>query len=660
MTEKRIALIIASYQYEDKGLRRLIAPAHDAEALASVLEDPAIGGFDVQTLLNESSYKVRQEIETFFMDRKREDLLLLYFSGHGIKDEDGKLYFSTTDTKRKLLRATAIEANFVNDVMQRSRSRKQVLLLDCCYSGAFARGMVAKADKNIGTREHFQGQGRVILTASDSMQYSFEGDHVEGKSEPSVFTNSLVHGLKSGEADRDGDGRITLDELYDYVHDRVTDTKPEQRPTKWDFGVKGKIVIARNPNPVVKPVELPTELHESIKDLRPWVREGAVHELGRLLQGNNKGLALSAHEALKRMKGDDSQKVKAEVDRILEKYDNVQSTKKSEPVVKPVAFEKEDTTPINTEESEVGQLEQERQESRIREGATQIPPIKKEPATTQSPVKRSKLIWLLPSILVPFIGGMAVLGIYLSNSQKSVTTEEIIKPESIETVKEPSVPEEEVFEKPDTPEDSLSEKTEDSKPSTKTMKPEPIVNETVREPDVPEREIIEQQAITKTRFRSKPKELPTDTVKSMLKDKGFFDAYRNKSATGFTNNYEVKHNGEVVFDSASGLMWQQSGSDEYMTYENAKAYVAQLHYAGYSDWRLPTLEEAMSLMEPMKNSDDLYIDSLFDSKQKWIWTSDQYGASSAWVAGFSYGGCNFSDFYYYVNDPTYFYVRAVR
>ncbi len=226
MTEKRIALIIASYQYEDKSLRQLIAPAHDAEALASVLEDPAIGGFDVQTLLNESSYKVRQEIETFFMDRKREDLLLLYFSGHGIKDEDGKLYFSTTDTKRKLLRATAIEANFVNDVMQRSRSRKQLLLLDCCYSGAFARGMVAKADKNIGTREHFQGQGRVILTASDSMQYSFEGDQVEGKGEPSVFTSSLVHGLKSGEADRDGDGRITLDELYDYVHDRVTDTKP--------------------------------------------------------------------------------------------------------------------------------------------------------------------------------------------------------------------------------------------------------------------------------------------------------------------------------------------------------------------------------------------------------------------------------------------------
>ena len=93
-----MALIIASYEYEDPSLQRLIAPSQDAETLSSVLSDPEIGSFEVQTLLSNPSYKVNQAIEAFFTGRKRDDLLLLYFSGHGIKDEDGMLYFTTPDT----------------------------------------------------------------------------------------------------------------------------------------------------------------------------------------------------------------------------------------------------------------------------------------------------------------------------------------------------------------------------------------------------------------------------------------------------------------------------------------------------------------------------------------------------------------------------------
>jgi uncharacterized caspase-like protein len=102
-------------------------PTQDAEALARVLGDPAIGGFVVKTLLNQSSYQVNREIEDFFDDRAKEDLLLLYFSGHGLKDEEGRLYFATPDTDRKRLRTTTVAATLLNDVMQHSRSRRQVL-----------------------------------------------------------------------------------------------------------------------------------------------------------------------------------------------------------------------------------------------------------------------------------------------------------------------------------------------------------------------------------------------------------------------------------------------------------------------------------------------------------------------------------------------------
>jgi hypothetical protein len=287
MTEKRVALIVASYQYEDADLRQLVAPAQDAEALARVLADPAIGSFEVQMLLNELSYKVNRAIEAFFTDRKRDDLLLLYFSGHGIKDEEGRLYFATIDTRRKLLRATAIPAALVNDVMRYSRSRRQVLLLDCCYSGAFAKEMVAKADEGMGTQDRFKGRGRVVLTASDAMQYAFEGDEVKGKGVRSVFTRTLVHGLETGEADLNGDGYVSLDELYDYVYNCVTDETPQQRPGKWAFDVQGEIVIAQSPGQIVEEEELTSELQPT-ESLFAWVREGVARKLDRLRLGKKR------------------------------------------------------------------------------------------------------------------------------------------------------------------------------------------------------------------------------------------------------------------------------------------------------------------------------------------------------------------------------------
>ncbi len=307
----RFALIIGSSEYQDPDLQKLIAPAQDAEALGRVLGDPDIGGFEVQTLLNEPSHVLRQAIESFFVDRRRDDLLLLYFSSHGLKDEYGRLYFATPETRRTRMRSTALSASYVNEVMRDSRSRRQVLLLDCCYSGAFAEGMAAKADEAVGTMDRFKGQGKVVLTASDALQYAFEGDAVKGEGVRSVFTRSLVTGLETGEADRDQDGRISLDELYDYAYDQVVEKTPQQKPEKWEFGVQGEIVIARNPNPKVKAVELPSELQESIVDPRTWVREGAVRELDRLLRGTHPGLAQAAHAALERLTEDDSRRVSA-------------------------------------------------------------------------------------------------------------------------------------------------------------------------------------------------------------------------------------------------------------------------------------------------------------------------------------------------------------
>ena len=165
-------------------------------------------------------------------------------------------------------------------------------------------------------------------------------------------------------------------------------------------------------------------------------------------------------------------------------------------------------------------------------------------------------------------------------------------------------------------------------------------------------------------FRSEPSKLSQIEIQAVLVDKDLYDYRLNPEGSGFKNDYEVLENGKMVLDNASGLMWQQSGSDKQIYYSEVQSSIEVLNrqqFAGYNDWRLPTLEEAMSLMEPKKNIDGFYIDTVFEKKQRWIWTSDKpsdpssFLLSSAWVVYFGLGGCSDLDV-----AGVNIYVRAVR
>lgn len=143
-----------------------------------------------------------------------------------------------------------------------------------------------------------------------------------------------------------------------------------------------------------------------------------------------------------------------------------------------------------------------------------------------------------------------------------------------------------------------------------------------------------------------------------LREIGLFEAHRNPAGRGMAHEYELRDGGRVVFDRATGLVWQREGSDETLRFDKAQEYVARLNearFAGGSDWRLPTLEEAMSLMEPERRAGGLYLDPAFSRRQWWIWTADRESAVGVWVVYFYGGGC-------FVHVPLggSTYVRAVR
>ncbi len=313
MSGSRAALLVGADRYDDPKLASLRAPAHDLEALEGVLADPQIGGFEVRRLLNRAHHEVLEELEGFFVDRHPDDLLLLYFSCHGVKDVSGRLHFATTTTRTARLGSTGLSSAWVNEQLDRSRCRRAVLLLDCCYSGAFARGLAPRAATEVPVAEQLGGRGRAVITASDAMEYAWEGDDLAvDEPKPSVFTSALVNGLSSGDADRDGDGLVSVSDLYDYLYDRVRASGAQQTPTKHVFGEQGELVVARNPRPrPAEPVPLPHGLEVALYDRRPFIRRAAAVELGQLLSGEDPGLAAAAAAALAALAEDEDAEVRA-------------------------------------------------------------------------------------------------------------------------------------------------------------------------------------------------------------------------------------------------------------------------------------------------------------------------------------------------------------
>jgi hypothetical protein len=153
-------------------------------------------------------------------------------------------------------------------------------------------------------------------------------------------------------------------------------------------------------------------------------------------------------------------------------------------------------------------------------------------------------------------------------------------------------------------------------------------------------------------LRSSYRKLSLSQVQSMSnisirkkKDWGFVV----HSTISHSYNLRTRNGDKVVVDNATGLMWHQNGfsgksfayeSITIMRWDEAKEWVRNLNsrgYAGYRDWRLPTVEEAASLLESNK-SNGLCIDSVFSKKQEWIWTGDRKtGSKDAWEVNFRYG-----------------------
>lgn len=269
----KYALLVGVSEYKHlEENQQLPNAARDLEAMRNVLEPAELGGFEVKCLDNPDKSTLEIAIYDLFANRQADDVLLFYFSGHGMRDRQFNLYFGLSgtqqDAKQVVIPPTATDARYLHQQMENSRSERQVIILDCCFSGAFAKGLTAKGEQaKLDIKpDELGGKGRAILTSSTSTQYSFAHED----SELSIYTHYLVEGIRTGAADLDSDGMISADELYRYTEEKIHQESPAMSPKFYPVQGGYRITVASAPqgNALVQyrklVLEMVREDHEDI------------------------------------------------------------------------------------------------------------------------------------------------------------------------------------------------------------------------------------------------------------------------------------------------------------------------------------------------------------------------------------------------------------
>jgi len=232
------AVVVGIGNYEHAGIPRLKYAVRDADAVYQTLIGAA--GFKPSNVLLLTDFterkptlkNIKYALGTFLARAaKKDDTVLIFFAGHGAPEADPRglerdglaKYLIPSDADPDDLFSTALPMDDLQAIFGRIESERIVAFLDACYSGA-AGGRTFSPRRTRGTavddlflERLTRSKGRAIVTASRPSEVSIELPDLNH----GIFTYYLVEGLR-GAADLNRDGIVTLQELYEYLEQEVT------------------------------------------------------------------------------------------------------------------------------------------------------------------------------------------------------------------------------------------------------------------------------------------------------------------------------------------------------------------------------------------------------------------------------------------------------
>jgi hypothetical protein len=248
--EVRKALIISVSDY--KYLRSLPFCKNDGEGMYSILRSLNYNIPDTYKLVGKVTHQeIEDAIYDFFTSKsnKPKDLLLFYFSGHGVPEANGDNYLSSYEIDPDEPYRRGFSFNDLAKTIDRGIPENKVIILDCCYSGAaqLSKGLLSEENAAIrgteGINRIIPGRGKCILAACQGSEEAY----AIRKQDHSIFTHYLLEGLYHNEKAINKDGNVTPDTLGKYVYEKIMSLplgiRPKQKPIR-KIESSGDIILA--------------------------------------------------------------------------------------------------------------------------------------------------------------------------------------------------------------------------------------------------------------------------------------------------------------------------------------------------------------------------------------------------------------------------------
>jgi hypothetical protein len=262
------ALLIGNSTFDlDASLNPLNAPTKDVARLHRALVDGETGLFDdenVRLVTERRHDEIMDELDEFFRSGQRDDLMLFYYSGHGLLDEHNHLYLCGRDTRSDRLARSGISDDDINRFIRNANSSRTVIVLDCCSSGMFKGGSIA---------EQIGGPGKYVVTSTRGKALANDALTPTGTS---LFTEHLVEGMLGGAPDSNGDGLIDLHEIYDYVKRRLAETSKQIPHCRFDGDADISLARIKQAPAIAKVPDTPTSARHRSADAPFGLSENVI------------------------------------------------------------------------------------------------------------------------------------------------------------------------------------------------------------------------------------------------------------------------------------------------------------------------------------------------------------------------------------------------
>ncbi|WP_340377278.1 caspase family protein [Streptomyces sp. SS7] len=258
-------LLLGTVEYQSTDLTPMLSVRDNLTGLRALLTDPDRG------LFLPSRCRVLGDDEPLSMSalgaalafaaQDATDLLLVYYAGHGLLDEDGRLYLSLPETDPDNVGFSAIPVDLILRSLGRARAKARVLILDCCFSGRAVAAMTSPGSVVVGQLEH-SGTYTLTSTTHTAPSYAPPGE------EHTAFTGALLRALKSP-------APLTLNEIHKFIDAELV-SRGLPRPQSRAVNTAGSLALARPPILAAQESaavpKIPAELVFGKPPLKAWIR----------------------------------------------------------------------------------------------------------------------------------------------------------------------------------------------------------------------------------------------------------------------------------------------------------------------------------------------------------------------------------------------------